>query len=71
MLNVENVKFENKEDFYKIVDMVAKGEGSPIILLSTSEAAREFFIQELTVTLLENIIFCCIIRHLTRSLISL
>lgn len=54
MLNIKNIKFENKEDFYKIVDMVAKVENSPIILVSTSEAAREFFIKELTVSLLEK-----------------
>lgn len=54
MLNIKNIKFENKENFYNIVDMVAKVENSPIILLSTSEAAREFFIQQLTETLLER-----------------
>ena len=37
-----------------IVDMVVQVENSPIILLSTSEAAREFFIQELTAALLEK-----------------
>ena len=54
MVNIKNIKFENKEDFYKIVDMVAKVENSPIILLSTSEVAREFFIKELTAALLEK-----------------
>ena len=54
MLNIKNIKFENKENFYNIVDMVAKVENSPIILLSKSEAAREFFIQQLTAALLEN-----------------
>ena len=54
MLNIKNIKFENQEDLYKIVDMVAKVENSPIILLSTSEEAREFFIQQLTETLLER-----------------
>lgn len=54
MLNIKNIKFENKENFYKIVDMVVQVENSPIILVSTSEAAREFFIQELTVALLEK-----------------
>lgn len=54
MLKIKNIKFKNNEDFYKIVDMVAKVENSPIILLSTSEEAREFFIQQLTETLLER-----------------
>lgn len=54
MLKIKNIKFENKENFYKIVDMVEKVENSPIILLSTSEEAREFFIQQLTETLLER-----------------
>lgn len=54
MLNIKNIKFENKEDFYKIVDIVVQVENSPIILLSTSEVAREFFIQQLTETLLER-----------------
>ena len=54
MLNIKNIKFENNEDLYKIVDMVAKVENSPIILLSTSEDAREYFIQQLTETLLER-----------------
>lgn len=54
MLNIKNIKFENQEDLYKIVDMVAKVENSPIILLSTSEEAREFFIQQLTSALLEK-----------------
>ena len=54
MLNIKNIKFENKENFYKIVDMVVQVENSPIILLSTSEEAREFFIQQLTETLLER-----------------
>lgn len=44
MLKIKNIKFENNEDLYKIVDMAAKEENSPIILLSTSESAREFFI---------------------------
>ena len=34
--------------------MVAKVENSPVILVSTSEEAREFFIQQLTETLLER-----------------
>lgn len=54
MLNIRNIEFENKEDFYKIVDIVVQVENSPIVLLSTSEAAREFFIQQLTETLLER-----------------
>lgn len=54
MLKIQNIKFENKEDFYKIVDIVVQMENSPIILLSTSESAREFFIQQLTGTLLER-----------------
>ena len=54
MLKIKNIKFENKEDFYKIVDIVVQVENSPIILLSTSESAREFFIQELTAALLEK-----------------
>lgn len=54
MLNIKNIKFENKEDFYKIVDIVVQVENSPIILLSTSEEAREFFIQQLTAALLEK-----------------
>lgn len=54
MLNIKNIKFENEEDFYKIVDMVAKVENSPIILVCISEAAREFFIQQLTSALLEK-----------------
>ncbi len=54
MVNIKNIKFENKEDFYKIVDIVVQVENSPIILLSTSEEAREFFIQQLTETLLER-----------------
>lgn len=54
MLNIKNIKFEYKEDFYRIVDVVVQVENSPIILLSTSEAAREFFIQELTAALLEK-----------------
>lgn len=54
MLNIKNIKFENKEDFYKIVDIVVQVENSPIILLSTSEEAREFFIQQVTETLLER-----------------
>lgn len=53
MVNIKNIKFETKEDFYKIVDIVVQVENSPIILLSTSEVAREFFIQQLTETLLE------------------
>lgn len=54
MLKIKNIKFENKEDFYKIVDIVVQVENSPIILLSTSEVAREFFIQQLTAVLLEK-----------------
>ena len=54
MLNIKNIKFENKEDFYKIVDIVVQVENSPIILLSTSESAREFFIQQVTAALLEK-----------------
>lgn len=54
MLKIKNIKFENDEDLYKIVDIVVQMENSPIILLSTSEEAREFFIQQVTAALLER-----------------
>lgn len=54
MLNIKNIKFENIEDFYRIVDMAIQEENSPIILLSTSEAAREIFIQQLMAALFEK-----------------
>ena len=54
MLNIKNVRFENENDFFKAVEIIAHVENSPIILLSTSEVAREFFIQELSAVLFEK-----------------
>lgn len=54
MLNIGNIGFEKKDDFYEIVDMVLHAENSPITILSTSETARKFFIKELSTVLLEK-----------------
>lgn len=54
MLNMKNVKFENENNFFKAVEIIKEAENSPIILLSTSEVARKFFIQELSAALFQK-----------------
>ena len=54
MLNTKNVRFENENNFFKMVEIIADAENSSIILLSTSEVARKFFIKELSTVLFEK-----------------